>query len=172
MNSKTLVKALAAVFAIAGAGFGADTFAAGTATSAFAVSAEVVSACTLSSSALTFSSAINVMSATPVDANSTLTATCTNLSGYTIGLNAGTSTGATVAARKMTHTNGTTLLAYGLSAVSSVGANWEDTGGAGLATGTGDGAAQSITVYGRVPGSQTTAIVGAYSDTITATITF
>lgn len=170
MNSKTLVKALAAAFAIAGAGIGADTFAAQN-TGSFAVTATVNAACIVSGSDLAFG-AFNVLSGANVDQTSALSATCTNGSAYTIGLNAGASTGATVSTRKMTHTNGTTLLNYSLSTLSSGGANWDDVGGTTVASGTGSGGAQSITVYGRVPTGQTAPIVGAYSDSIVATIDF
>jgi spore coat protein U-like protein len=169
-NSSKIVKAIAAVFAITGAGFGVPTFATQT-TGSFAVTATVDAACIVSGSALAFGS-FNVLSGANVDSTSALSATCTNGSAYTVGLNAGTSTGATVSTRKMTHTNGTTLLNYSLSTLSSGGTNWDDVGGTTVAAGTGNGVAQSITVFGRVPTGQTLPIVGAYSDSITATIDF
>ncbi|MDB5699793.1 MAG: Spore coat protein, partial [Alphaproteobacteria bacterium] len=39
-------------------------------------------------------------------------------------------------------------------------------------TGTGTGAAQANTIYGRVPGSQGTVPIGSYADTVTVTISF
>ena len=165
-----IVKALATVVAVTGAIFGADSFAAQN-TGSFAVTATVDASCIVSGSAMAFG-AFDVLSGSNVDSTSALSATCTNGSAYTVGLSAGTSTGATVTTRKMTHTNGTALLNYNLSAASSGGANWGLVGGAGVASGTGNGVAQSITVYGRVPTGQTLPIVGAYSDSITATIDF
>ena len=171
MNSKRLVSALAIAFALGGLGFSADTLAAQN-TSTFAVSATVNAACTISGTALSFGS-FNVLSGSNVDATSTLTATCTNGSAYTVGLNAGLASGATVSSRKMTHTvDNTKTLNYSLSTISSGGTNWDDIGGANVASGTGSGVGQSITVYGRVPSGQTSPIVGDYSDTITATIDF
>ena len=49
---------------------------------------------------------------------------------------------------------------------------WGDgTNGTTTLGGTGAGTAQSITIYGRVP-QQPTPQAGAYSDTVTATITY
>ena len=169
-NSSNLIKVIAAALAITGAGFGPASFAAQN-TGSFAVTASVAASCIVSGSALAFG-AFDVLSGSNVDSTSALSATCTNGSAYTIGLNAGASTGATVSTRKMTHTNGTTLLNYSLSTLSSGGANWDDVGGTTVAAGTGNGVAQSITVFGRVPTGQTLPIVGAYSDSITATIDF
>jgi len=169
-HSSKIVKAIAAVFAIAGAGFGTASFAAQN-TGSFAVTATVDASCIVSGSTLAFG-AFDVLSGSNVDSTSALSATCTNGSAYTVGLNAGTSTGATVTTRKMTHTNGTTLLNYSLSAASSGGANWDNIGGTTVVGRTGSGVAQSITVFGRVPTGQTLPIVGAYSDSITATIDF
>jgi spore coat protein U-like protein len=42
----------------------------------------------------------------------------------------------------------------------------------GSFTGTGTGAAQSSTVYGRVPTGQGAAAIGSYSDTVVVTITY
>jgi len=38
-------------------------------------------------------------------------------------------------------------------------------------SGTGTGAAQVLTVYGRIPANQT-ALIGNYTDTVTVTVTF
>jgi spore coat protein U-like protein len=50
-------------------------------------------------------------------------------------------------------------------------ANWGQTVGTDTVTGTGNGAAQALTVYGQVTAGQFVA-PGAYSDTITATVTY
>jgi spore coat protein U-like protein len=170
MNSKTLVKALAATFAIAGAGFSADTFARQN-TGSFAVTATVDAACIVSGSTLAFG-AFDVLSGSNVDSTARSAPTCTNGSAYTVGLSAGSGTGATTSARKMKHTNGTTLLNYSLSAVSAGGANWGGVGEAGVASGTATAWPSRSPVFGRVPTGQTLPIVGAYSDSITATIDF
>jgi spore coat protein U-like protein len=66
--------------------------------------------------------------------------------------------------------NGTDTLSYSLYSDSTRAANWDDTGT--LPGGSGNGAGQTYTVYGRIPSGQTTAKPQAYSDTITATINF
>ncbi len=144
--------------------------AAATATGTFAVSATVTASCTVTGTPLAFGAFST--SGGNVDVSNSLSATCTNGSGYTIGLSAGTTAGATVGARKMIHSGGISTLNYSLSTVSAGGTNWDDTGGANVAAGTGNGAAQNISVFGRIPSGQTSALAGTYSDTITATITF
>jgi spore coat protein U-like protein len=141
-------------------------------TGTFGVTATVAASCVVSGTSVAFGS-FNVLSGSNVDATGTVTATCTNGSAYTVGLNAGLGASATVSTRKMTHTvDNTKTLNYSLSTVSSGGVNWDDIGGTTVASGTGNGTGQAITVYGRVPTGQTTPIVGAYGDTITATIDF
>ncbi|HBK47234.1 MAG TPA: spore coat protein [Xanthomonadaceae bacterium] len=151
----------------------AATFNAGAAqqSTTFTVDATVAAACTVSATALDFGDTVNVLGGA-VDGTGTLTATCTSGSAYTIGLNAGVSDDATVADRAMTLDGGTDVLRYSLSSVAAGGLNWEDVGGANLASGTGNGAAQAITVYGRIPAGQTDVTAGTYQDTITATIEF
>jgi spore coat protein U-like protein len=49
--------------------------------------------------------------------------------------------------------------------------NWGQTVGTDTVSSTGTGAVQSFTVYGQVP-AQSTPAPGAYSDTITVTVTY
>lgn len=102
----------------------------------------------------------------------TVTATCTNTTPYNVGLNAGTASGATVTTRGM-FVAGTpgVVLNYGLYSNSNHTTNWGMTVGTDTVAGTGNGAAQAITVYGQIPASQLVA-PGSYTDTITATITY
>jgi len=163
-----LSSALFAAFALGAAAFAANSYAAVT-TTTFTVSANVLAACTLSATGLDFGVVSTIGPA--VDGASTLATTCTNGTAYTIGLDAGISTGAAVTTRHMTHTDTTTLLDYNLSAASSGGINWDAIGGTTTVPGTGTGLEQQITVYGQIPGTQNV-IAGLYSDTITATIDF
>lgn len=66
----------------------------------------------------------------------------------------------------MTGPAGATL-AYALYQDSAHTINWGNT----VSTGTGNGSAQTLTVYGEVPAGQSVT-PGAYTDTITATITY
>jgi spore coat protein U-like protein len=104
------------------------------------------------------------------NATSTISVTCTKSTTYNVGLDAGTSTGATVTTRKMTGPAGATL-AYALYQDSAHTINWGNTVSTDTVSGTGNGSAQTLTVYGEVPAGQSVT-PGAYTDTITATITY
>jgi spore coat protein U-like protein len=67
--------------------------------------------------------------------------------------------------------NGAALLGYSLYRDSGLTQNWGVTIGTDTASGTGNGAAQPITVYGQVPAGQYVT-PGSYADTITATVTY
>ncbi len=141
---------------------------AATTTTTFSVQMTITSACTINSaSALNFGSS-GVIAAN-VDQTSTIQVQCTNSTPYNIGLNAGTGTGATVAVRKMT--NGANTINYSLYSDAGRTTVWGDTVGTDTVSATGSGAAQSYTVYGRVP-AQTTPAAAVYTDTITVTVTY
>ena len=143
---------------------------AATSTTTFAVSGTVVPTCTVAAAALNFGAAIPNPINSNVDAQSNVTATCSTGAPYTIALNVGTGSGATFPARRMT--SGANTLVYSLYSDPGRGTVWGDgTGGSSLANGSGNGAAQAITVYGRIPSGQAVP-TGTYTDTITVTITF
>ena len=96
--------------------------------------------------------------------------TCTNGTTYNVGLNAGTVTGATVTTRAMTGPASATL-SYALYQDSGHATNWRNTVGTDTKSGIGNGSAQTLTVYGQLAASQYPT-PGAYTDTITATITY
>ncbi len=139
-----------------------------TATSTMAVSATVVSSCTVSTTPMAFGTYNNSL----LTSTATVTATCTNTTPYNVGLNAGTANGATVTTRGM-FVSGTpgVVLNYSLYSNSGRTTNWGTTVGTDTVTGTGNGSAQAITVYGQIPAGQLVA-PGSYTDTITATITY
>jgi spore coat protein U-like protein len=105
-----------------------------------------------------------------VDQTSTISVQCTNSTPYTVGLNAGGGAGATVAVRKMTGPASATVnyTIYRDAARTQV---WGVTAGTDVVSGTGNGNAQSITAYGRVP-PQTTPAAGVYSDIVAITVTY
>jgi spore coat protein U domain-containing protein, fimbrial subunit CupE1/2/3/6 len=147
--------------------FTSGAFAATTASN-FAVQIAIAASCTINSaSTLNFGSQ-GVLTAN-VDQTSTLQVQCTNTTPYNIGLNAGTGAGATVAIRKMT--SGANTINYSLYTDAGRTTVWGNTVGTDTVTGTGDGASQSFTVFGRVP-AQTTPAPGSYSDTVTVTVTY
>lgn len=139
---------------------------AATATTTFAVTATVQATCLISATPMAFGTYTGVVATS----TSTISVTCTNTTPYNVGLNAGLATGATVTTRKMTGP-ASALLSYSLTSDSAHAVNWGQTIGTDTVTGTGNGSAQAITVYGQVGAAQYVA-PGAYSDTITATVTY
>jgi spore coat protein U-like protein len=104
-----------------------------------------------------------------VDATAAFQVQCTNTTPYNVGLNAGTTGGGTVATRKMT--SGSATVDYRMYTDAARTTNWGDTVGVDTVSNTGTGAAQSFTVYGRVP-AQPTPAPATYTDTVTITVTY
>ncbi|RAZ84152.1 spore coat U domain-containing protein [Mesorhizobium hawassense] len=139
-----------------------------TTTSSMSVQMTITASCTITSAATLNFGSSGVIAAN-VDQTSTLQVQCTNTTPYNIGLNAGTGSGATVATRKMT--NGASTINYTLYSDSGRTTVWGNTVGTDTVSATGNGSAQSFTVYGRVP-SQTTPAPAVYTDTVTVTVTY
>jgi spore coat protein U-like protein len=136
-----------------------------TATTSLTLTAVIEPSCAISANPLSFGN----YSAAVLDANTTLSVTCTSTTPYDVGLNAGTAVGATVTNRMMTGPDGA-LLQYSLYSNSSYSTNWGNSAGSWVA-GTGTGAAQTLTVYGQIPSNQFPA-AGNYKDTIIATVNY
>ena len=137
---------------------------AATATSTMGVSSTVQATCLNSITPLAFGTYTGVVA----NATATVTVTCTNTTPYNIGLDAGLTSGATALTRQLAGPGGA-LLNYGLTSISPTGANWGFTIGTDTVTGT--GTAQPLTIYGTEPANQYVT-PGAFSDTITATVTY
>jgi len=129
----------------------------------FDVGIQVNATCAISASNMTFSS-ITTGTTSNTDATSTLTVNCSNGTPYTISLGNGNNYSG---GRRMT--NGTANINYYLYSDSSRSTLWTQTA---TQTGTGNGSDQSLTIYGRIPSGQSVPYVGAYSDTVIATITY
>lgn len=142
-----------------------NTSSGATSTSTFQVTATVASSCTVTATSLAFGN----YTLAQLDGTSTITATCTNGTTYTIGLDAGTFSGATTSNRRMTGPSAAGL-SYSLFSDSGRTTNWGNATGSWV-SGTGTGAAQVLTVYGRIPANQT-ALIGSYTDTVTVTVAF
>ncbi len=141
---------------------------AATSTGSFNVSMTIQSSCTLvSSSAIAFGT--HGMLTANTDATGTLDMQCTANSPYTVALDAGVGAGATTATRKLT--SGGATIDYALYRDAARTLSWGNTQGTDTVAGTGSGASQSFTVYGRVP-SQATPAAASYSDTVNVTITY
>lgn len=139
-----------------------------TATDTFSVTATVENSCVVTANDLAFGT-VNVLSGTDVDATSTIDVTCTNGATYEVGLDGGGE--ADVANRAMSD-GGTGSLNYALYSDSGRSTNWGNTTAVDVVEGTGSGAVQTLTVYGRIPQGQNTVAAGSYTDTVTATVTY
>ena len=141
--------------------------AAATKTTTFTVQAQVTADCTVAATTMNFGS-LGLLTAS-VDAASTLTATCTNTTPYSIGLDAGTVSGSTIPLRLLDSAGATVnFQLYQDTGRSSV---WGLTAGTDVLSATGTGAAQVHTVYGRVP-AQAAPAPGTYTTTINVTVTY
>ncbi|WP_051294068.1 Csu type fimbrial protein [Pseudoduganella violaceinigra] len=148
----------------------AATYSNGTGTATFDVSMKIVANCVIAASPLDFGQTQGVLSAA-VNVNTSLSVTCTNTTPYNVGLNAGTGSGSSGTTRFMAGTGGNTAT-ISFNLFQTAGATlWGDTQGTNTVGGVGNGAAQSLTVYGQVP-AQSTPIPDTYRSTITATVYF
>lgn len=145
------------------------TVAAQTAQTTMNVSATVVEACVVTATNLVFG-LYDPTTSTPVDAVSAITVTCTPGTVFSVGLNAGTTPGATITNRQMA--SGSERLGYGLFQDAARSVNWGNTPGTDTpAPGTAVLTPTVLTVYGRVPAQQAVA-VGDYTDTVTITVSY
>ena len=97
---------------------------------------------------------------------------CTNGTTYNVALNEGSTTGGTIATRLMTDGSASPeTVSYQMFRDSARTLNWGKTIATDTVAGTGNGAAQTLTVYGRIP-PQTTPSPNTYTDLVTVTITY
>jgi spore coat protein U-like protein len=122
--------------------------------------------CTVGTQGLAFGG-YNPIPGTAVDSVGYVNVNCDSGMPYTIKLSAG---GGTFAARRMA--NGSYGLQYNLFADAGRTTVWGDGVGGVLVSGSGTGTTVDHPVYGRIPGGQTGAYIGSYSDSITVTLSF
>jgi spore coat protein U-like protein len=106
--------------------------------------------------------------ASPIDSSIALRATCNQDLPYTVALGDGLY--ATGTQRRMRSAAGG-FVDYGLFQDAARSQRWGDGTPDPLHNGTGNGAQQTLTIFGRVPAGQS-APSGTYQDTVTATITY
>ena len=148
----------------------AATYLNGSNNTTFDVTLKIIANCVISAAPLDFGQTQGVL-ASNVSVNTNLSVTCTNTTPYNVGLNAGTGTGSTTAARVMSGTGAnTSTVSYNLYQAAGA-TNWGNTQGTDTRSGTGSGAAQTLTVYGAIP-AQATPQPDTYKSTITATVYF
>ena len=133
----------------------------------FTATATVVKSCNVSAGNLAFASATNLSGAIP--GQSQINLQCSNGTGYSVGLDGGTSAAADPTQRKMTF--GGNAVTYGLYRDAAHGLPWGNTPGSNALPGVGTSLTQTLPVYGLVP-VQTTPPAGTYTDTIVVSITF
>ena len=164
-NSITVASAIAMGF------LGMSGANAATQTDTFDVTATIIASCTISANNLAFGN-YDPLAAGDLDQTTTISVTCSNGAPYNIQLNGGSVTG-NVAGRRMDHdTAPANTLDYSLFRDAGRTQNWGVTNGTDTVAGTGNGAAQVVTVYGRITAGQTTPIIGNYTDTVTATVEY
>ena len=170
---RLLLAALAAAIALSAFAprlAGAAVYSNGSKNTTFDVTVTIIADCTIAASNLNFGSSQGVL-ATAVTANTSLNVTCTNTTPYNVGLSSGTGTGSSGTTRFMSGTGvNTDTLAFNLFQASG-NTIWGNTQGTDTKSGSGNGVAQSITVYGQIP-VQTTPQPDSYKSTITATVYF
>ncbi len=138
-----------------------------TATASYGLTATVAPSCTVGVTAMNFGTKGALTTVT--DATSTVSVLCSNTAPYSVSLGNGLNgTGPT--ARKMLN-GAPNSVTYGIYSDAARSVAWGSTIGVNTVSGTGNGASQPITAYGRVP-IQATPILGTYTDTVVVTVTF
>ena len=174
MNRKLVVSALALAILAVGAASATAPPPTNPATTNLDVTLRVDNSCTVSSTPVAFGT---VNDLTPVNnAQGTVTVTCTGIGGYTVALNAGTTSGGTIAQRLMAGPQpaSTSTFDYNLYTDSGYSTLWGDgtTGATVAGTSTGGNTADSpITVYGQTAAGQNVPI-GDYSDVVLVSVAF
>lgn len=144
--------------------------AAATRTTTFTVSLTLQNDCQISASPLNFGNS-GVIAAN-IDQTTAIAVTCTNGAAYNVGLDSGSVGGSTISNRLLAATGTPTpTVSYQLYRDSARTLIWGQTVGTDTVSGTGNGAVQAVTVYGRIP-PQSTPAAGTYSSVVTATVTF
>jgi spore coat protein U-like protein len=164
---KILTATLAAGVMAAGVAQSATT------TTTFAVTATVQSTCAATAATLAFP---NYTPGTgTLTGNTNISVKCTKNTPFTVALNVGSTTGDSFTQRLMG--SGANTLQYNLYTTAAFATIFGDgTGGTATSAGTGAGVATAttVTVFGQLPDNATnqTAVPGAYSDTITVTVSY
>ncbi len=148
---------------------------AGSASTTFTVSATVIKNCTISAANIAFGNydPLVANAVTPLDLSSTVTVACTKGTIATVGLDAGQNAAfATGTTRAMTSGGGSpTYLSYEIFKDAGHTTVWGNAGAALVNYTAASKASVALTDYGRILAGEDQP-VGAYSDTVTATITF
>ena len=164
MNKMTVIGVVALV-ASATPSFAQDT-------GSLDVTAEVLSSCNITStSTLAFGSVDQ--SAANIDNQGAVSLICTATTAWVLHTDDGIN--ASGAQKRMKHASQADTLNYNIFTDGGRSVPFPTvagTPGSGAASGTGNGVAQSVTVFGRIPSGQTLPRPGTYSDTLTVTVSY
>jgi spore coat protein U-like protein len=146
---------------------------AATTTTTFTVTATVQSTCSATAATLAFPN--YTPGSGTLTGNSAISVKCTKNTPFTVSLNAGSTAGDAYVQRLMA--SGANTLQYNLYTTAALATIFGDgTGVTGTVGGTGLGVATvaTVQVFGQLPDNATNqaAVPGAYSDTITVTVTY
>jgi spore coat protein U-like protein len=176
-NAKVLRLAVASVFALVGA-TGGSAYAEGQKTANLAVTATVPTNCLISVAAMGFGNYDPIQANTGSNhldnSSGKVTVTCTKGSAPVITLDQGLNAdGGTADAPNRRMAKGGEFLNYTLYRDPARTQVWGDTTGSGYAVPSpgGAGAAQEISIHGRITGNQNVS-AGEYTDTVVAKVTF
>lgn len=171
--------AIGVVFAIVTTFAGADVGRAASVTTTLPVSATLLAGCSVQTAGINFGNVVSGSVIQPQDATGLVTVTCAGSSNYVVYMGAGTRTGGTTRGMSLVSNPTGVTIRYNIYQDAAHTILWGDagggdtfSGGTGLA-GTGNGQAQSLTVYGRILLDSTPpTALGNYTDTVLVTLVF
>jgi spore coat protein U-like protein len=145
---------------------------AGTATANVGVSANIANNCTVGNvSAIAFTyDPIVANHSSPATATGTIDVTCTSGASWLLDLDNGQNHSSATLSQNRAMKSGTNFLSYDIYSDSGHSTVWLSGAGSDV-PGTGNGAAQTQTMYGQVPAAQNVP-AGTYNDTVVATVNF
>jgi spore coat protein U-like protein len=136
---------------------------AATATSNLAVTLNINALCAVGAGTLDFGTNSNLGGAANIDATGSFAVTCTSGATYNTTLgNGGNYSGSS---RRLIN-GAANYVNYSLYSDSGRTTPWA------TVAGTGTGASQTVSVYGRIPSGQANAAIGAYTDSVLITVTY
>lgn len=149
---------------------------AATTTASLTVQITITASCTVSAATLNFgSNAGTALLSGAITASTTVSVTCTNGSPYSVGM----SNGANASGSQRRMASGGNFINYDLytdsarlNAWTTASSSTTCTTANSCALGTGNGSAQSVSIYGTVPTVAVAPAPGSYSDTVTMTVTY
>jgi len=127
------------------------------------------STCTVSATNLDFGTQASL--ASDIDISNSISLTCSSGTAYTVGLNNGNSGGTGPATRLMANSTNADKVTYGIYLDPGRTQPWGDGKTGGVASGIGNGSAQTFTGYGRIPGQSTPSAMD-YTDTVVLTVSY